>query len=593
MASCAPFIADVPVLGALVGDADSREAELALRRAQLWMLDIYRASITFTGAYRRPPCDGSDGMDCFRGEYECPRCLWSDDMSELLRLGEIYDETAARVADAPERTSVIRLDWLAGQRVGLWARRGELDRARAATDECRGSLWWCEALRGLVDQRLGDYAAAEERFTRVLQLMPAARACYWQEIGMYADTLALSLGHDGYGRLMRELRPIAERPCPDQGDVATFWTLADPLWSVPGNARMAEHYARMTDMHIHQQFLETIDPHGAHLRDHHSVVLRHGWPTGFDWRGAPGAIANRPSLMPRRPNVARVVPPPDPFRSSGGQRLHYGRGQGYIIALPPEDALRAAPEIFDPRDEGGVESYEPPFGPVRPIPLQSGFFRSDGRDMLVVRAAAPAHGGRAADTWQLVAWNGTDFNSADVQVRGDTLTATLDTPWQAQIVSLEAVHADGAWRGRSGTRPPDAAADVALSSVIFIDDAEDEPGQLDDALRRMLPTTRLASGAAPASYWELYASAPVGAAIDVTVRTTARPGLLSRVLGTGPPPELRVRWEELIEPVDGVARRTFDLDLDRLRPGSYQLELVLTLHTGDVLRSDALFVVEP
>jgi hypothetical protein len=596
LTACAPGL--LPAIPFLTSEeaAARRRADIEIRRAELWMIDLYRRKAAFTGSFRKTPCDTRTGADCFQGDYECPHCLWRDDRSELHELGRVYDAVAASLLQPPPGTSLMRLNWLAGQRTGLWTRQGELDRARAAAEECRGEAWWCAALEGLVAQRSGDFVEAGRRFDAALELMPRLRACYWREVGVYRDSAALSVGHDVYGRTMRQPQTTELRPCPDEGDVATFWTLSDPLWSLPGNARRAEHFARMTDLQIHQQFLETENPHGTHLRDHHSTVLRHGWPVAFDWRGgidrATGAaVRGRRGMMPQRAQ-AQLVIPADPWRSPGGLRLHYGRGQGFAVAVPLADALRAAPEIFEPRDDPALESYEPPFGPLRPLPLQSGFFRRDGRDLLVVRAHAPPGPRPAPDAWQLIGWNGTDFRTADVRVAGDTITATLDAAWEAQIVSLEAVHQHGAWRGRSGTRPPDAARDVAISSVILVDDAAGPPADLDEALYRMLPATRLPHGTGAGSYWELYAQAPVSAALDVTVRRNQRPGLLSRLTG-GRPPELRVRWEEIIEPVNGVAGRTFDLDLHTLQPGPYQLELVLTLHDGTQLRSDVLFLVAP
>jgi hypothetical protein len=565
LAGCAPgLLPNIPFLTSAEA-AERRRANWELRRAELHMLETYRARREFSELYNKPACDEATGEDCFQGEYECPHCLWNEDRSQLITLGLLYDTVALRLADPPPGTSVYRLNWLAGQRVGLWTRQGQLDRAWAAADQCRAELWWCESLRGLVRQRAGDYQAAGRHFDRALDLMPPMRACYWQEVALYADSNAASMGHDGYGRQMRELRTSPTHQCPEQGDIDTFWTLADPLWSVPGNARRAEHFARLTDLQVHHQFLESMDPHGTHLLDHHTVVLRHGWPRGFDWRGDPVAIVrNRPSPMPPRRTsggeaIHSITPPADPWQAPPRMRLLYGRGQQFTVAADLDDALRAGPDVFAPGDATGGESYEPPFGPVAPMDLQSGFFRHNGRPILAVRSAVPAAQRPAPDAWHVISWDGAAFRQAEVRVAGDSITAIMASPWEAQVVSLEAVHAEGAWRGRSGTRPPDALDDVAISSVILVDDDDGEPGSLEAALFRMLPATRIPAGTRAGAYWELYAGRPVSAAVDVTVRRTERPGLLSRIAGARPL-ELRVRWEEIMEPRDGVTNRTFDLD---------------------------------
>jgi hypothetical protein len=614
------------------GHISLRDSEGALRRAQLWMIDVYGAKAYTSRHHRKPDCDERDGSDCFQGDYECPGCLWNEDRSELHRLGFVYDTVGALMQEAHPRTSLHRLNWLAGQRVGLWVRQGEPERARVAADECVAEVWWCEALRAFVQQRSGEHVAAEERFGRVLRLMPDAQACYWTDTAFYADSTHHPFAHDAYGRLLEHAELPAEPPCPGSDELRRFWTLADPLWSVPGNDRMTEHYARLVDMAIHHHFVTTMrlaaaglvpdgrdEPWGAHLVQHHSRVLRHGQPVGWRWvpsrvlppqwpappPGPVPALTRRPeSTPPVQSRHTGVLLAPDPIlRWTVPAGLEptammdlYGRGQSFVVALDVEDALVAGAEVFEPGDYNGMESWESPHGPVLALPLQSGFFRRDGAELLLVRSRVPAAATVAVDSaapaWSLIGWNGDAFTSGAVRIAGDTITSTLAVPWQPHVISLEAVHENGAWRGRTGTRPPDVRDDVAISSVVITEPSEAAPASLDEVLPLMLPTTRLAEGTRAAAYWELYATQAVNAVVEVTVRRTDRPGLLTRIFG-GRAPDLSVRWEEPFEPVDGVTTRSFDLDVERLAPGSYQLEMVLTLHTGAVLRSASLFSVMP
>jgi hypothetical protein len=606
-----------------------RDSEGTLRRAQLWMISTYAEKVWVSNEYRKPDCDERDGSDCFQGDYECPGCLWSEDRSEMHRLGAVYDSAGVLMQQAHPRTSLHRLNWLAGQRVGLWVRQGELERAQVAADECMAEVWWCEALRAFVEHRSGEHLAAEARFGRVLRLMPPVEACYWHELGFYRDSMHHSFGHDAYGRLVDDLELPAEPPCPDEAEARRFWTLADPLWSMPGNDRLTEHYARLVDMAIHHQFMTSMrptvtglypsdnEPWGAHLVQHHSRVMRHGQPVGWRWvqvralppqwpppppgpvpattrRGAPEERPRGGRARVAQDPMLRWTAPPD-VREPYGMLDLYGRGQGFIVALDVEDALVAGAEVFEPGDYHGMESYVSPHGPVVALPLQSGFFRRDGREVLLVRSRVPDAATVAADSdapaWSLIGWNGDAFINGTVRIAGDTIISTLAVPWQPHVISLESVHEGGAWRGRTGTRPPDARNDVAISSVVITEPSATPPTSLDEALPLMLPTTRLAEGTRAAAYWELYATETVNAVVEVTVRRADRPGLLTRLLG-GRAPELSVRWEELFEPAAGVATRTFDLDVERLAAGSYQLEMVLTLHTGDVLRSASLFSVQ-
>jgi hypothetical protein len=594
-----------------------RDAERAVRRAQLWMIDVYGSMRTFSETYRKPACDEADGSDCFQGDRECPECLWSADRRELRRLGEIYDSTAHVIARAPPQVSPQRLNWLAGQRVGLWTRLGELQRARTAVDECVAAFWWCEALRAYVEHHDGAHVIAGERFGRVLRMMPPGQACYWREITQYRDSTARSVGHDARGRALYNPRPGIGMSCAEPEEVDAFWTLADPLWSVPGNDRMTEHYARLVDMQIHLEHREVLIIGGSHTLHHHSSVLRHGWPRAFTWRRVFGAGPIGPPRMNFELDGDTILKdfegPPRVLFPPSIMTQHYGRGQSFTVALDPTQALRAGADIFNPRSTDVMETYAPSYGPVHALPLQTGFFRRDGEDGLIVRASAPAGAAvfdaegvfpgvpptatsaagpaAPADAWQLIAWDGARFRDTPVRASGDTLSAWLPTSWDAQVVSLEAVHNAGAWRARSGTLPPERGANAAMSSIVLIDASVAEPTSLEEATRAMLPTTSLPHATGAGVYWELYAEGTRNATIDVTVRSLERPGLLARIVRAGPPPELRVQWTELIEPVDGVAARTFDLDLQRLPPGAYQIELRLTLHDGDVLSAVSLVSV--
>jgi hypothetical protein len=578
------------------GRLSARRADGELRWAQRWAFDVYGRKIAFSRDYHKPACHLDEGLDCFQGDFECPRCLWREDRSELHELGAIYDSVGRMLLRAEPGANVSRLNWLAGQRVGLWTRMGEFDRAQTAADECVADLWWCEALAAFVEHRTGRHHDAEQRFGRVLRLMPGDLACYWNEIALYRDSSAHSMAHDAYGRFTAAV-PSDGRPCPTVEELHGFWTLADPLWTQPGNERMTEHFARMVDAYIHHQFLRAIHIRGTHMLGHHSVLLRHGWPRGWRWQLDYSNAAPPAWSLP-----SQLRPPRDPLASDPGLQLLYGHGQSFIITMPVENALRAHAATFDPGDSFRLESYASPYGTVRALPLQAGYFRRGGRDVLVVRSAVPASSSVDSAAWGLVTWDGSEFRHGDVIVSADTLTAWIDTPWQPQIISLEAVESPpdpdvmpdsaGAWRARTGTRVPGSSNRIALSSVVIMEPVAAPPDDLETAARLMLPTTRLQPGAELAAYWELYSDDVVNANVEVVVRSVDPRSLLSRIFGNLPPPEPRIRWEELIEADAGRAARTFDLALGDLTPGDYLLEITLVLHTGQVLRSDAHFSIE-
>lgn len=562
-----------------------KEAESAIRQAMEDMYDLYmEAARSFVS---RGPCDELEGDDCFGGQRECPHCMWEPDTAQMRRLGAIHDSAAAFIKRSEPGVKPELLDWLAGQRVGVWARAGYVANARWAAEECLATLWWCEALLAYVDHLAGRYVESEARFRRVLETMPSDEACEWNDIEFFHDSLTFAIGRGRSG------------PCLPFELTETFWTLADPLFSRPGNDRMTEHYARQVDIEIHRQFLDAIriellpadgssllvlgSPdgrlirNGAHDSRHHSFLVRYGWPTGIE--------VGDTALVLRRDIRSPVA----------GLRLVYGKGgQSFVVTLPLAEALTARPEQLEPRPgQDAGESYRAKYGPVEPWQFQTGFFRRSGEEGLLVRSATPLLRVPAADAWHVVTWDGIEFAKAPVTVNADTVMAWIETSWKMQVVSLEAMHASGAWRARSGSNPPAPGTNAAVSSVLLVKSATTHPASLDEAARRAHPTTRIAKNASIAAYWELYIAEKRNVAVDVAVRNVDAPDLLARLFGSGtPPPERRIRWEEEMEPRDGVAPRAVDLDLGALPSGNYEIEVTLVLHDGEVLRSTSRFRIE-
>src|SRR5690606_37830484 len=106
---------------------------------------------------------------------------------------------------------------------------GELERARRIAEEC-ADHWTCPALRGFVAHQIrpGDGIA---QFDSAYAAAPPRARCDWADL--YALVGAESI--DGQGA----------RGCwTDHFPAERFWWLADPLWSQPGNERLAEHLSR-------------------------------------------------------------------------------------------------------------------------------------------------------------------------------------------------------------------------------------------------------------------------------------------------------------------------------------------------------------
>jgi hypothetical protein len=572
-----------------------REAEVAIRNAQDRAQDLYNTvrGVFDGGRIPRDNCDETTGADCFKGDRECPVCVWHDDRRDMLGLGRHYDQVGQLVLAAPAGVRQDRLDWISAQRVGVWVRLGSLIRARRAVEQCVGSFWLCEALRAFVEHQEGNFETAEQRFRLLLRVMPRPLSCEWRDLSLLRDTT----GGEGFGDVEYGGRLLERGECVSLEVADLFWTLADPLFTRPGNDRMTAHYARQVDLFIHEQLMNGMN-RGLHLHStsHHSDVLRHGWPVAYHYRrtqrGTIPSMADwRPRGLTHRGAEARIrlTPPSEDggeaslYPYGGFQSLIYGTtGQSFVVLAPLEEALAGRPELFVPvmASTGRPrETYRPSFGLVESLPLQAGFFRDRGEPVLVARTAAPADAPPLSRGWQARSWDGDGFRDAHVEATGALVSVRLATPWEPQVLSIEALFHAGAYRARTGNRPPPIAGAAALSSVVLIEGGV-EPAALADALDALLPAAVIETARAVSAYWELYTPEARNATVILTIRHVRRLSL-GRILGIGGQPDRVVRWTEMMEPnADGAVPRSIALDLDGLPAGDYDVIVELVLDDG-------------
>jgi hypothetical protein len=606
--------------------AEARQAAAGALYASDYVYTLYLDArlVVAGGSIPRDNCDELTGRDCFAGDRECQVCIWGNDRRDMIALGFMYDSVAGVVAKAPFAVRREAQEWLAAQRVGTWARMGDNVRARQAAEQCAGAMWVCEALMAYVEHREGNYARSGERFGLLLRVMPHAESCRWRDLLLFRDSTGGGVveGRGDHNASSRTRRP---RRCPSFEEIRPFWELADPLFTVAGNDRMTEHYARHVEALIHEgHLLAATGPYFLPVRHsvlHHSQLLRHGFATEYRFRG--GSVGGAPppvTWTPRGVNegIGRAsagapggggggsVEWPSPYGGSGN--LVYGNdGQGFVTLLSPEVALTAGPEAFRTDRRRLPETYRPPYGPVADLPSQTGFFRQDGRDMLMTRTSvAGAAGGSAAAAdagggggggdpdgpalrreWQVRSWRHSTWRDGTAVARGGDVVAVLPTPWESQVVSVEALHGGGAWRARTGTRPP-AGGPVALSSLVLVRGGA-EPGSLEEAGWAMLPGTTVRQDEAVSLYWEMY-GVPAGEAVfELRVRpvSTGIAGFLG-----GRRAEPRLRWTEAVSPVDGVDRRTMGLDIAGLQRGRYEVTVSVAVPRGPGLVSATEVLVE-
>jgi hypothetical protein len=159
-------------------------------------------------------------------------------------------------------------------------------------DDGTGAFWLCQALTAWVEHLEGKDSIAEQRFRLLLRVMPNDLSCHWRDLRFYRDTIGP----------ITHTRMYSKPQCDPLDELDVFWTLADPLFTRPGNDRMTEHFSRLVDLLISQQHrrvmmgapfwnveneegdidLEAFQASAAARsgldRITHGVILRHGRP---------------------------------------------------------------------------------------------------------------------------------------------------------------------------------------------------------------------------------------------------------------------------------------------------------------------------
>ena len=135
-----------------------------------------------------------------------------------------------------------------------------------------------------------------------------------------------------------------------------------------------------------------------------------------------------------------------------------------------------------------------------------------------------------------------------------------------------------AWRARGGVRQGALPFGlVGVSDVILLDARGGLPGSLDEALPRVLGSTRVFSEETLVAGWEVYGLQPGESAIvDVTLQDV-RPGIVARATQflrlTSPEAPLEMSWEEAGPDQRGTVFRAVALTLPELEPDEYDLIL--------------------
>jgi hypothetical protein len=491
--------------------------------------------------------------------------------------------------------------WLVGQLVRLAIDQQESATALRAARACAAPRPWCVLLEGYVHHADGRVQVADTIFARAVSLMRPTDRCAWTSIAPLLDARARA----AYERVDCAARDSIH---------AAFWWLADPLYIEPGNARRAEHFARLVRVRLHAAL--NADERWDWRKRYSgealaSMIVRYGWPSNLYWAGyrEDGGHFSWLGFKDDAINVAPEYTLP---------RFHTTPPWSAVLdpsTLTADDWANFAPRIgygaLDwENDRWPREHWPRTLGPVLEVADQTVFFRRDNDALMAIGLDVPqrfiAPGSRVPyDAAIVAARDPTDrwVPSRESIVLDGTGTTVLVSPIsaRAQVVSAELAPADAgpgmAARARRAVHPPPPLSvlgerELAISDPLFFRAADltEPPSNASIAVGRMYGSRHIGDRRIGV-FWEVY-----GATRDDTVETSIRlasidkPGLMRR-LGSSlgildeVSSELTMTWREpglgrpeaLMFAGDvAIQARGVVLDVSRLRPGNYMVEISLT-----------------
>lgn len=531
----------MPLLAFILLLAMQPDSTRLVARARSAQADFERARIFLarTGAAGRDPCDARIGRFCYSysGGGDLPREPESI-AKERRRLLAVLDTVAhALPGDA----------WVAGQRVRYLLEAGWPDSATDAARACRATAWWCAALEGLAWHAAGNFEAAARSFRTALDSMPEEQRCRWSDL---SDLLE--------DPLRRTYRRMA---CGERRDIeARVWWLAQPLWSLEGNDRRTEHFARLTMTRLLEEARWALGEWGDDARE---LVVRYGWPLAWERDDCGGGCTPIPLGYLREPSFHFV---PEPHAFDAGL---------------PDDAggaleEQSARERYAPAYATSFKTLEPVFAAFR-----------RGDSTLVVASYDVSRDTSFQDSGLVAAVVlARDGQSPEIVTRRpgakDAGALVAGVAWEPALASLELLAPEHRAAARARVRlaplaPPPGT--VTLSGILLFEPAESLPADLPAAL------ARVHAGGIPVGdrigvYWEAYGLAP-GATVSTSVTVTpVRRSWLRRLassLGLAPKiGSVRLEWPGTAQPPQGGAPGAVVLDLAGLRAGRYRLDVTVS-----------------
>jgi len=459
--------------------------------------------------------------------------------------------------------------WIAGQRVRYLVESEAHDHAVTAALACRASAWWCSALMGYARHAGGDYAGADAAFAQALAVMPEDQRCRWTDLSPVLGGL-----RGRYRKLPCAQRATLER---------RIWWLADPLYLVPGNERRTEHFSRRMVNALQDGAQSAYGMRwGADLEE---LLMRYGWPVGWEQEAPVSANPGRPSIVSHNPPTTWHFLPPARF-----------------VEAPNTIGL----EDWDLDPDEPVTSYAPPYaGVFHDLPHQLAVFRR-GDSMVVVasydvRGTRREHGstgriiderraGRTVRAVRAALVLAQDERAEPVIVRGTGYAPTgvmtaiaRAAPALLSLETLDTADSVHAARARYWLPVAPATKDIGLSDPLILTGAPED--SLYPSLAGVLPLARPESRARRGErvwvFWETYGledvSGPVRLTLSVTHlgRSWIRQAAEWAGLARPDPRYVSLSWEEWPPAGTSVYPRALAISMPEASPGAYSLELTV------------------
>ena len=531
----------------LPGFAAAQEVdwERPISRGIRHVLDFYY-NRNLHSTFSMTHCSPDTGDRCFGGDHEDRRCRMIPECRPEFIVEDFLNDVKKAAMDRPEDAHTI------SQAVYAFARLGRHLSALEIAHGCEAARWWCDLVLGMAHHRAGREDEAEVHFRSGLRGADSELACKLTAVDELLDEFDKRI-HDGL-------------TCAQRMDFAqTFWWLSDPMLSIPGNDRWAEHINRRFELLLHTRLvLEThTDIEGSkgsltnlHRDYHETRVVRRGFEDS--WSIARGMFKTWTSI-----EAARYRFTPVASISWGFDSLRYEINAG-------ED------------DEG----YTPTdYGPFWDLPAQFARFK-DGNSAVVAAAAQLDEAPLDPSGARFFASPGPrGLPTVLGPVEGETRPVfTTGIPSVPLLMGIEAIDDRGTVaRVRQGLVPLEDGT-VTLSDPLLIEpEGTKLPKNREEAVAIMLGKTTLERGNEMVVYWEVYGMT-TGGSMNVSVSIVGKAeGLLTRILRTlgarpGRPAPV-VTWPE--RAMGRTHPMAIVIDIGALEDGVYDLKIEAADLYGD------------